>query len=362
MDLALLSEPQSFFALPAVYESWCRRLSEGTSSKVIMITRDGMLCGVFPIMIGRVWRGPRLGVRYDYAAADRRYLTRRSIKLIPVRQLSPVLSLPGTMLGSGLTCRPGFRSFVMNAIVERICELGGWDLAALPAYQGDEIDSWVNALSKHGLHSVLQRVDRSCYYLSTVVPFESLVAKQRKKFRQNMRRASRAAQEAGIETKVIAEDLPRILSEMNSLAALSWKQPGRKDQDVHLPYAGAQRAFFEDLLANPRLGAKPLAALAICDGRPIAVMLATTHGKTLTTLLTFRDASTEDTSVGALLIGTLVDWANQHGLTSVDFNSGHPAVRHYSDRVLTIQNVLAFAPTTRGHMLQWLSTRFGRRA
>ena len=149
---------------------------------------------------------------------------------------------------------------------------------------------------------------------------------------------------------IIADDLPRILSEIDRLAALSWKQPGRAEQDVHVPYAGVQRAFFEDLLAQPQLGATPLAALATSAGRPIAALLATAHGKTLTTLLTFRDGSAEDASPGVLLIGTLIDWAHRHGLSCVDFNSGHPSVRHYSDRVLTIQNVLAFAPTARGRM------------
>jgi len=297
-DLALHSEPQSLFALPAVYDSWRRRLSAGVSSKVIAVTRDGALLGVFPIMIGRVWRGPRLGVRYDYAAVDRRFLTRTGIKPIPVRQLSPVLSLPGTMLGSGLTCRPESRRFVIDAVIECIRELGGWDIAVLPAYEGDEIDGWCDALNGRGMNCVVQRVDRECHYLSTVVPFESVVAKQPKKFRQNMRRANRAAQEAGLETMIIADDLPRILSEIDRLAALSWKQPGRAEQDVHVPYAGVQRAFFEDLLAQPQLGATPLAALATSAGRPIAALLATAHGKTLTTLLTFRDGSAEDASPG----------------------------------------------------------------
>ena len=100
-----LRRPGSFFAIPAVQRAM-RQLTAGEIKyKTIAVYRAGRLVGLLPAMIGPVWRGPRLGVRYDYSAADRRFLTTRTVRPIPLRQLSSVLSLPATNLGPGLICR-----------------------------------------------------------------------------------------------------------------------------------------------------------------------------------------------------------------------------------------------------------------
>lgn len=356
-EVAVRAHTPSLFALPEVYQSWRNILAERVSSKVVAVVHDDALVGVLPIMIGRVWRGPRLGVRYDYAAADRRYLVRRGFKPIPVRQLSPVLSLPGTMLGPSLICLPEWQAGVIAAVADGIRRIPAWDAVVIPAVEGCEAEAWCEAFRDRGLDSVIQRIDRPCKFLSPVVPFHEILTRHAQ-FRQNVHRARRAAMRIGLDIQLLVNDIPAMLSKIARLATLSWKEPGRAGQDVHMPYSGAQRRFFEDLFTNPDLKATRVTAVATLDGRPVAATLATAHAGTLTTLLTFWDGRAPEASPGVLLLGELIDYAHSQRLTQVDYNTGHPWIRYISDRMITLQNVVGIAPTSRGRMLSWLSAQF----
>ena len=347
--LAKAEHPSNLFAQPAIWHSWERTLSRGARHCVV-VARDheGRLVGVLAAMIRRVWRGPALGVRYDYDPADSRWLARHSRRMVPFRQFSPILSLPATMLGPMLLTRDGQRKAAIGAICAAIAAAPGWDGLVLPIEES-EAPLWHHALAQARLRPALQRTDRPALYLSHVVPFARIIARQPQKFRANMRRAAAAADRAALEV-TLCRDVEETLACLARLAGESWKARGRPGQHVNVPYHGPQQDFFEDLLRAPQ-GVPPVSAIAKTGDGPVAMVLGLVHGETLTTLLTFWNGAEKAASPGILVMGALMDWAAQNGIETVDFNSNNPWLRHFADHRVTQQNMLGFAPTLAGGAL-----------
>ena len=214
--LADAVQPPSIFLDPAVWQSWRRTLASNAKPLLFVVREAERMVGVLPAMIKWAWRGPTLGVRYDYDPADRRFLTDPPWRMVPLRQLSPISSLPATMLGPMLLAQPEHRREVIFTVTAAIAATKGWDVAVIPLEQPD-VALWQDGFAAAKLRSVQQNIDRKSFYLSNAVSFNTVVARQNQKFRANVRRVSRAAERAGIAI-TISHDRPAMLSWLEQAA------------------------------------------------------------------------------------------------------------------------------------------------
>ena len=346
--LADAVQPPSIFLDPAVWQSWRRTLASNAKPLLFVVREAERMVGVLPAMIKWAWRGPTLGVRYDYDPADRRFLTDPPWRMVPLRQLSPISSLPATMLGPMLLAQPEHRREVIFTVTAAIAANKGWDVAVIPLEQPD-VALWQDGFAAAKLRSVQQNIDRKSFYLSNAVSFNTVVARQNQKFRANVRRVSRVAERAGIAI-TISHDRPAMLSWLTQISQESWKAGVRFGEHVMVPFAGPQRDFIKDLLLGTD-GLQSVATIAWLGGKPIAIVLGAVRHRTLTTLLTFWTGAAKEASPGLLTMAAMIDWAALNGIEVVDFNANSPWIRHLADHCAVQQNLIAFAPTLRGAAL-----------
>lgn len=365
--LALLGEIDQthWWQRPAMVRAWYEILVRANgAAKVapkLIVVRDPAkkLRAILPVFQSLAWRGPACAPRYDYAPWDRSYNTSRMPRPIPIRQVTTAASVPGTLLWIGPLCRPEICQAVYEAVLGAIAGMPGWDAVVMPAYQGPQAEIWRAAGRKLGITCRTHELGRTTLTLRNLQSFDAVVARGPKKFRQNVRRASAAA---GLTYSVFegVTDCAPHLREVARIASLSWKESGKAGQHVVIPYAGAQQAFIEQLIARPGSGCEPFIAFAHADGAAICTYVGLTHGNVLTTLLTFWDGTQAEASPGLLLLGHLIDWGHRRGLSTLDFNSTHPWIRYLADERRDILNLVFFAPTLRGKLLSLIATRSGR--
>ena len=331
------------------------------TSAVVVARAGGALRGIMPIMRGRVWRGPSCAPRHDFAPADRTLVESRRPRPFPVRQVCPVVSMPATLVAPAPLCREADAEAVTHAMAGALLALPRWDVIALPVYEGVEQASWLAAFAAQGCRPLLHPLGRFVQGIRDVRPFDEIVVRQNKKYRQNVRRARAAAESLGVEIAV-HKGSTAVAAHLEAFAAVaraSWKHLGREGQQVALPFEGRQQVFFEALLAEEDTGLTPVLAVAWMGGEAIAALLAVRHAATLTALLTFRDDRAAAASPGLLLLGRLVDWAAEHGIRWFDLNATHEWVRHLADERRSQNNVVVFAPTLRGRLYERIARSAG---
>lgn len=341
----------TFFMLPSSFRAWRDVLSAQVETSVIVVVEGTDLIGVLPVMRARVMRGPAFVPRIDYGPADRVFSPGGS-RLFPIRQLSPVVSWQATSVRPTLLCHPERQSAVTAAIAPLLAGASGVDQIVLPARQDGEETDWQTALSDAGLAPWVHQLGRQVLTIERARPFDEIVAGEKKKFRQNVRRARAAGEAAGLRFSTHAGReavLPR-MDAFAALAAESWKQAPETGGTIAIPYQGPQRRFFETLLAVEDTGFVPVLSLAETDAGPVAALLSAHHGSTLTMLLTFRDGQFPRASPGLLTVATAIDWAASQGIARIDLNSTQSWVRYIADSRHMLCNVAAFRPTPRGQV------------
>jgi CelD/BcsL family acetyltransferase involved in cellulose biosynthesis len=354
--LATNVESVTCFMLPAYFNAWHRILSSDVDTRLVVVSDGETLRGILPIMKAHVWRGPSCVPRIDYAPSDR-VLSPGGWRPFPVRQISSIVSWPATSLRPTLLCRDSDRPAVTATMAAAIAKLPDWDAIVLPVYEGDDEKDWVAAFRDARLNPWVHRIHRNILSLNEVRPIDEILARHRKKFRQNVRRARDAAARFGIEI-ALHEGKHAVDSHLEGFAQIakaSWKHDGRGGKQISVPYEGRQRAFFETLLSDDELGMTPILAVASQDGEPIAAQLNVRHGATLTALLTFRDGRSNAASPGLLLLGYLIDWAAKHGIRRFDLNATQEWVRQLTDERRTLANLVVFAPTFVGKAYSLIS-------
>lgn len=342
------------FQTPDAFDAWHTALSPGSDVRVITVTDDAArLVGVLPGAIRHVRRGPSLGVRYDYDPADGVFLAAPpGLRPFAVRQFTPPLSLPATMLGPVGLVDPSCVESAVRGLATGLQRLRGWDMAVLPLEE-ETAKLWREACRTVDLTSTLHRIDRQVFRMRALAPRDEVIARQPKKARQNIRRAEAAAQCQGVQVKIVW-DRDTIRTVTAQLAVQSWKAAGRRPgQDVVVPYSGRQHAFFEALWSKP-MPDVTAALVQDADG-PVAIMVASQHQRILTMLLTFWNGRSDKASPGLLAMLALLDWGQRHGLQTVHFNSNNPWLRYFADTREIHQNLLIFAPTMQGRLLSTLS-------
>jgi hypothetical protein len=351
-------EEASWLCDPQAFRIWERQLRPKGGTLIIAVRdQSGHLRGIMPLMRDLAWRGPAAAPRYDYDPQDRNLIVKRRVRPIPVRQVTVVGSLPATMLWVSPLCRSEDKGSVQLAVIGAISRLSGWDVTVLPAMEGEEELGWRDAFAAHGLNAKVQRLGRVAQDLHNLAPFQEVVDRQKKKFRQNVRRAQAAAEEAGVrfEIQTGAAAIASHYTTIAELARASWKHEGRENTDVHLAYDGAQQAYFEAFFAAPDLKSTPVLGVASDAEGPIVVFLMLRHGSSVTALLTFWNGRQPQSSPGLLLLGKAIDWAAGEGLSRFDFNATAPWVRYIADTQRSFCHIIAFAPNLRGRALAVLS-------
>lgn len=359
LDLAARNADSTCFMLPSFYLSW-RDTLRGDAASLLLVVRDrGRLVGVLPMMLTRVRRGPSLLPRYDYAPEDLEFVRDAGRRWFRLRQASPVLSLPAQLIGPLLLCEPGYEAGVIGRVCDALSrEVRGWDLLVVPSFDDETRRRWLDGLAAAGFAPAIHRLGRVIQNIARPVPFDDLVARQDKKYRQNVRRARAAAAEAGLEFRMCVgrDEVAARWGWFVETAAASWKQPGSGPRDMVVPLAGRQQAFVERLVFGDGLGAVPILALASIGDRPVASMLCLLHERRFNTLLTFRDPGVAAAaSPGLLLLGHAIDWACAAGATRIDLNATHEWVRHLVDESRPLDDIVVFRPSIRGRVLSLVS-------
>jgi CelD/BcsL family acetyltransferase involved in cellulose biosynthesis len=354
LALSLAMARPSCFAAPAYYEAWRGTLADDVSPFLLTARQAGRLAGLMPMMRARVRRGPLCAPRHDFAPSDRALLGADKARPFAVRQLSPVVSMPASWVAPAPLCHAVDREAVTRVMARHIAGLGAWDSFALPVDVGADQDVWLKALVDAGLHPWVHKLDRQIGAIGVVEPFAAKVARQNKKFRQNIRRAEAAAQRVGLTIAVHEGDA--VMAQLPDLAAVglqSWKQTGRGD-GLTVPYMGRQQRFVEHFVSLAG-DAMPLLTVASCNGAPVAVLLSLLHGDWLTALVIFRNDAVPEASPGMLVLGHMIDWVADRGLSGFDLNATHEWTRHLIDEVRHQNIIVAFAPTWRGRALRAVS-------
>lgn len=351
--------------LPEVFKAWTEILRDPGRVRIVAAHDEGgQLRGVMPLAFDFAWRGPSFAPRYDYDPVDLPLVNQKSLRPFPVRQLTTMSSMPATMLWIGPLCHASDRPSVMAAMAAAILRHGGWTVAVLPAERGPEAEGWRAAFGATRARAHLQVLDRHVRDLHDPQPFDAIVARQNKKFRQNIRRARAAAESAGLRFDILT-GRAAVRAEFDTIARIaraSWKQTGREGTDAHIPYIGQQQAFFERLLAAPDLGAEPILGVAADAEGPLDVLLMLGHGTSVTALLTFWDGRHPKASPGLLLMGKAIDHVAAAGAQRFEFNATAPWVRHFVNHEREICNVVVFAPTMAGRLCAKIATATGRLA
>lgn len=346
--------PQSLYSVqPATIRIWAETIRPDGRVRIIAF-RDtsGKLRGIIPVMFDRVWRGPSFAARHDYDPRDRDYVVQGPWAIFPLRQVTLASSMPAMIGWIGPLCRDEDRPAVIGALARSLVELGGWDVAVIQGYLSDS-DLWKAAFRTAGTAAAIQNLGREIKDLRKVRPLDEILASRKWKFRQNVGRARAAAEAAGLAVSFHegrAEVLPR-LDTFADLAQASWKQIGRKGEQVVVGYEGTQRTFVERLLRDEEFKCEPVLGLISDAEGAVAALLILRRGNRADAVLTFWNGRHRDASPGLVLIGASIDWAHAAGIRHYFYNATSPWVRHLSDTTNEVVNVVAFAPRPYGRLL-----------
>ncbi len=346
----------------AWYRAWRSTFGRRLRNGVLAIRRNATLIGVMPLMLGRTLRAPSMIVRHDYLPGDEKFLTRHPrARFIPVRQLSPVLGLEATLWRGGPLAAPGEEIACYEALPRFLRELPGWDLAVLPLP-----DSAARLLETRcheiGIAARIDFLDRPMYRRLDLPPWASFLGEKQRHFRRRYDEATKRAQKESLAFRNFSgpAEIGSGLAVLADVAARSWKAEGREEQAVNVPYTPDSRAFFETLCLAADSAATPV-VLAIHQGQdPKGAMLAMQFGRRLVLLLTFFDPKMRHVSLGRLLIKMAYEWAVDHGVAEIDFNSNSPFAAIYADHHETYQNLTLFSPAPYGRLVHALSSCAGR--
>jgi CelD/BcsL family acetyltransferase involved in cellulose biosynthesis len=339
------------------YDAWRRVFGLGIRNGVVTIRRGGNLVGLMPIMIGRVLRSPSMEVRHDYLPGDDKFLTTRPrFRLIPVRQLSPILGLEATTWRGGPLAAPGEEILACQALLHFLRDFAVWDVAVfpLPASLATTLES---ACRTFGIKARIHRLNRPMYRRIDLPPWATFLKSKQRHFRKRQEEAVKRATKLGLTFETLAgpQDIARGLALISEVAERSWKAVGREGQALHVPYTPASRSFFEALCSGADAAVVPVVSVIYEASTPRAALMSVAFGARLFTLLTFYDPSIKHVSLGRVLIKMVYEWAVDHGIAEIDFNSNNPFAATYADHRDIYDNLTLFSGSIYGRLLHALS-------
>lgn len=365
LALSGVSATASCFTLPFYLETWAKHLAGTARIRTLTVRKDGLVHASMPMMRHWVSRGPMAAPRHDFAPQDRAFFSKPGWRPLRLRQLSPIVSMPASLIGPAPLAAPSDYGPVTNAIAAEIAADSEWDTFAVPVDAGEHQQAWIDALQANGLKPWVLTLDRSVGAIASPKPFDEIVGQQKKKFRQNIRRARAAADKAGMELHV-AEGHSSVRANfniLNQIATQSWKQPGGRGADLVVPYTGDQERFSTSLLFDngPESGIDPVLVWAECEDQLLAAILCLRCRDWLTALIIFHVPGVlGNASPGMLVLGRSIDWAHDNGIVRYDLNATHEWTRYLIDETREQHIVVCYAPSVLGQTASAVS-RLARR-
>jgi len=362
-DLSVTSARATCFSSPSYFQAWCDTASDDVTWSVLIARRAGTLIGVVPLMRATVRRGPSCAPRHDFAPSDLAYLGNKSLRPFRLHQISSVVSIPCTLVGPAPLCAKENIDSVLAEVTDHLSSLRGWDTFAVPTDIKTGQEPWKTVLDHAGFTPWVLELGRTISGIEGLASFADIVACQNGKFRQNIRRAERKAEQTGMSIRLWegAESVRVKLPAIAEVANQSWKA-NDTNQGLHIPYKGVQQVFIEALINTPNLDddLTPVLAEAHIDGQPVAVLLSLRHGDRLTALITFHNDQSAVASPGLLMFGRMIDWAYERNLAGFDFNISQNWARHLTNHSTQQNIVVCYANTLRGRFFAGIS-RWARR-
>lgn len=348
--------PGHLFSLShAYFAAWRKLFGAGVQCGVVTLRDSGTLLAVMPIMIARCWRGPAMSVRFDYYPDDMRFVLARSKwRCLPVRQLSPPISLESGNLRGGYLAHPqADAGLVRWHLAVALMAVPGWTVGVFPI-PIDETDAWQALLGDGTLRGFIRSSDRRFYRRRKLDSWQAFLRSRNSHFRKRYNEATRRAEQEGLTFKTFSgpDEIGRGLDVLAEVSGHSWKNGTRDGEAVIVPYSSTARAFFETLCTVDAGSLKPVVAAIYQGDSAKAAILSVTAGGSLVTLLTFHDPDLKRVSVGRLLIKMAYEWAVDNNLAEIDFNATSPWVEPYSDQIDEYGQMVIFNDTPFGKMLE----------
>jgi CelD/BcsL family acetyltransferase involved in cellulose biosynthesis len=347
--LAASAHWPSVFKTPEYFSAWYEQFGRRSEAKVAMLTQGEALIAVLPLVNQAVWRGTTFHVRYDVLGEDSQYVLNRSRRLFKIKQVSYPSSLPATLVRPMLVYERDSLETVARAAAAVLRNDKGWTLAYFPSEESVELPALIEAFDSIGLNPRVAPYSREFMEIHPAIPFAQLVARRDKKFRQNIRRAEAEAVDMGLEVTIergnaLFQQYEDVIAQV---AQSSWKRSGRPQSEIHMPFEGAQRAFFRKFFSNAP-NCEPVVTRAVLGSETVAILLSVVWGKSLTTLLTFKNASADKASPGIQILGRTIDWAVAQRLSTIDLNATAPYARAFSTSVRSTRSIACFNLTHLG--------------
>ncbi len=354
-------EPDNpLFTSPAWFSAWRDCFGDTTRNGVLAFRSESELIGVMPFMLGRLWRGPALGIRFDYRPGDEAFLRDRPrYRFLRVRQASPAMGIECGNVRGGLRSQPGREGACLRALFAFLCAFGGWTLAVFPVAES-RLDEWREALAPTPLRGQLRSLRRRIHGRAGIPDWKDFLASRTRHFRKRVIHAVNHAARAGLEMRdhVGVAQAEAGLEALFQLAGSSWKATGREGESLVVPMTPATRRFYATLCSGGETGIEPVVSVLYEGDVPRAAMLNLVCQRTLVPCLTYFDPAVAAIYPGRLLMKAMFEWAHRAGLERIDFNATHDWVEPFADRTELYRDLVVFNDTRTGRGLHRLVRRF----
>lgn len=354
-------EPDNpLFTSPAWFSAWRDCFGDTTRNGVLTFRSGADLVGVMPFMLGRVWRGPALGMGMAYRPGDEPFLRPRPrYRFLRVNQASPAMGVECGNVRGGLRSRPGLEGECLGALFEFLRELGAWTLAVFPVSES-RLDEWQAALASTAFRWQLRSLRRRIHRRVEIPDWKDFLASRTRHFRKRVIHAVNHAARAGLEMRdhVGTAQSEAGLEALFTLAGASWKAEGREGESLALPMTPATRRFYAMLCSSRQTGIEPVVNVLYEGDVPRAAMLNLVCQRTLVPCLTYFDPAVAGIYPGRLLMKAIFEWAHGAGLERIDFNATHDWVEPFADRTELYRDLLVFNHTRSGRALHRVARSF----
>ena len=312
-----------------------------------------------PIMKVRRLIGPRLSTQFLIHPGDAPLLREPGrFRIVPVRQISPVLRLCGLDGRGGRLSAPDADGEVcLGRMMRTLAKDRGWDIGLFPVAES-ELDRWCASARAAGLGVFVRRYDRRFHLLSRTLPVEDLLLRTSANTRKTLRQAERRADAAGFSVTVEtgASAVANAMVALDRAALQSWKSGDSTNPDlpVFVPWEGALRDFVGALLdtADPRQ--EPVLVTAHGPDGATAAQLWLRRDDRLMAVVTYFDPALHAFSPGRRMLVEALGWAQREGIAEVDFNATSTWVAPFSDRVESFALVTVTSRSLWGRLMKGL--------
>ncbi len=336
------------------FMSWRQAFGGNVQCGVITLRDAGALRAVMPVMLARCWRGPLLSVRFDYYPGDSRFVRANSKwRCLPVVQLSPPLSMEsGNLRGGQLFDPAGDEAQLRRHLAVALMAIPGWTYGLFPIPMSER-DTWLELVQDRVLDGMVRPGDRRFYKCLHVLPWDAAVQKMSRNARKSAGRAVARAEEAGLRCVVFdrGDNIGEGMRHLATIAEMSWKEAGRDNSPVHLPFTDRQKSFYEALARSTSDAMQAIVFGFFVGPQCRAAALVIRSGRSLTGCITCYDPGIASLYPGRLVIKAMTNWAAANGIKRMDFNATDPWVEPFSDEIEEYGQLVIFNRSPYARML-----------